>query len=72
MSLVAFAGLRFLLAACIIWLLSLGVLKLKIPRNKEFIRKAIVIGLFQTTLLYYFFYSGLSVYFRNEVGNTEC
>lgn len=61
MSLVAFAGLRFLLAACLIWLISLSVLKLKIPKKKKFIRKSVAIGLFQTTLLYYFFYSGLSV-----------
>lgn len=60
-SLVAFAGLRFLLAAGIIWLISLLFLRLKIPRSRDYLKRSAIIGLFQTTLLYYFFYNGLAV-----------
>ena len=60
-SLVAFAGLRFLVAASIIWLVSVFIMKLKLPVNRLFYAKSAIIGLFQTTLLYYFFYNGLSV-----------
>lgn len=57
----AFAGMRFFLASLLILGGYHGILKEKIRNRRQWLRRSLVLGLFQTSFLYYFFYNGLAV-----------
>ncbi len=56
----AFAGMRFFLASLLILAFYRLVLRGPLTMRKDIVWKSALVGLFQTTLLYYFFYNGLS------------
>lgn len=53
------AGIRFLLAGLILFTILTIFMKKSIKVNRKQFRSLIVLGLFQTTLQYFFFYNGL-------------
>ncbi|WP_461206766.1 DMT family transporter [Clostridium sp. DL1XJH146] len=60
MAKIVFAGIRFFLASILLFLFSIFIIKKSLKVNKTLIPKLIVLGLFQTTLQYIFFYLGLA------------
>ncbi len=58
-----FAGMRFLLASCFIFIFCKVFLRVRLINHSiknKIGFKVILLGLFQTSLLYYFFYNGLA------------
>lgn len=55
-----FAGIRFFGASILVFLIAKFILKLKIDINKNNIKNIAILGLFQTTFQYFFFYIGLA------------
>ncbi|NLB20326.1 MAG: DMT family transporter [Clostridium sp.] len=60
-SKILIAGIRFTIAGILIWIYAFITMKdkIKIKRKSDF-KKLILLGLIQTTLNYFFFYTGLS------------
>lgn len=59
-SKIAFASLRFLIAGLALWIVSKGVLKLDMSLNRASFVRLLTLGIFNTSLLYFFFYNGLA------------
>ncbi|MDK2867871.1 MAG: hypothetical protein PWP51_2560 [Clostridiales bacterium] len=57
---ILFAGIRFTMASGILFIFSKVVLKLDMRIDFKSFRMLLVLGLFNTTLLYFFFYNGLA------------
>ena len=57
---ILFAGIRFFIASMILFAFSKMILKLKLGINKDEFFTLLILGLFNTTLLYFFFYNGLA------------
>jgi drug/metabolite transporter (DMT)-like permease len=57
---ILFAGIRFTMASGLLFLFSKAVLKLDMRIDRKAFGMLLVLGLFNTTLLYFFFYNGLA------------
>lgn len=55
-----FAGLRFFIAAILLFILSKFLLKESLIIKKKNLKFILILGLLQTAVMYYFFYNGLS------------
>ena len=54
-----FAGIRFFISSIILFLIIKFYLKLSIKISKNYYRPLLLLGLLQTTIMYFFFYNGL-------------
>lgn len=57
---IAFAGMRFFIASCALFMVSKFGLKLNMRLSQRELIKVLVLGLFNTSLMYFFFYNGLA------------
>ncbi|MDM8534197.1 DMT family transporter [Clostridiaceae bacterium HSG29] len=54
-----FAGIRFLIAALALFIVTKFILKINFKIEFKYFKQLLLLGFFQTTLMYFFFYNGL-------------
>ncbi|MBU5436604.1 DMT family transporter [Tissierella sp. MSJ-40] len=59
-SKIYFAGLRFFIASIMVYIIRKIVIKEKLEIKKSSIKPILILGIFQTTLQYFFFYIGVA------------
>lgn len=59
-SKIYFAGLRFFIAAVLVFLIAKFVIKAEIEFRTDYIKPIAILGILQTTLQYFFFYIGIA------------
>jgi len=57
---IAYAGIRFMFASLILFAVSKFIMKIDMKINLKDFKRLLVLGVFNTTLLYFFFYNGLA------------
>ena len=54
-----FAGIRFFIAALALFIVTKFILKINFKIELKYFKQLLILGFFQTTLMYFFFYNGL-------------